>query len=47
MTVIEQTSEEKALHWASIGFTDRANFWATMTLVEEIKKLREELVASK
>jgi hypothetical protein len=40
---IEQTDEEKAQHFASIGFMDRANYYATMVLIKEIKALRESL----
>lgn len=42
--MIQQTDEEKALHFASIGFMDRANFYATMVLIKEIKSLREALI---
>lgn len=40
---IEQTTEEKAIHFASIGMMDRANYYATMVLIEEIKNLRTAL----
>ena len=40
---IEQTDEEKAAHFASIGFMDRANYYATMVLIKEIKELRKSL----
>lgn len=40
---IEQNNEEKAAHFASIGMMDRANFYATMVLIEEIKNLRKSL----
>lgn len=41
---IEQSDEEKAEHFASIGFMDRANFYATKVLIKEIKLLREALI---
>jgi hypothetical protein len=41
--IIEQTLEEKAAHFASIGFMDRANYYATMVLIQEIKNLRKSL----
>jgi hypothetical protein len=40
---IEQTTEEKAVHFASIGMMDRANFYATLVLINEIKELRKVL----
>lgn len=40
---IQQTDEEKAAHFASIGFMDRANYYATMVLIKEIKELRKSL----
>ena len=40
---IEQTIEEKAVHFASIGMMDRANFYATLVLINEIKELRKAL----
>lgn len=40
---IEQTTEEKAAHFASIGMMDRANYYATMVLINEIKELRKAL----
>lgn len=40
---IEQTDEEKALHFASIGFMDHASFYAMQVLIKEIKLLRESL----
>jgi hypothetical protein len=40
---IEQTIEEKAAHFASIGMMDRANYYATMVLIKEIKELRKVL----
>ena len=40
---VEQTLEEKAAHFASIGMMDRANYYATMVLIEEIKNLRQSL----
>jgi hypothetical protein len=40
---IEQTIEEKAAHFASIGMMDRANYYATMVLIDEIKELRKAL----
>ena len=42
--IINQTNEEKALHFASIGMMDYAGFYATMTLIEEIKVLRETIL---
>jgi hypothetical protein len=41
--IIQQTDEEKAEHFASIGFMDRANFYATLVLIKEIKELRKSL----
>ena len=41
---IEQTDEEKAAHFASIGFMDRANYYATMVLINEIKSLRQAIL---
>ena len=41
--IIEQTIEEKAIHFASIGMMDRANFYATLVLINEIKELRKAL----
>lgn len=40
---IEQTVEEKAIHFASIGMMDNANFYATLVLINEIKELRKTL----
>lgn len=40
---VEQTAEEKASHFASIGFMEHANYYATMVLIEEIKNLRQSL----
>lgn len=40
---IEQSNEEKAAHFASIGMIDRANYYATMVLIKEIKELRKSL----
>ena len=40
---IEQSNEEKAAHFASIGMIDRANYYATMVLIEEIKNLKQSL----
>jgi len=40
---IEQTDEEKAQHFASIGFMDRANYYATIVLINEIKELRKTI----
>ena len=40
---IEQTIEEKAAHFASIGMMDRANYYATMVLIKEIKELRKTI----
>ena len=42
--IIQQTDEEKALHFASLGFMDIANFYATQVLITEIRSLREALV---
>jgi hypothetical protein len=39
--IIEQTIEEKAVHFASIGMMDRANFYATLILIQEIKDLKK------
>lgn len=39
--IIKQTIEEKAAHFASIGMMDRANYYATMVLINEIKELRK------
>jgi len=41
--IIQQTLEEKAAHFASIGMIDRANYYATMVLIQEIKELRKSL----
>jgi len=41
---IEQTDEEKAIHFASLGFMDYANFYATKVLISEIKSLREAIL---
>lgn len=41
--IIQQTDEEKAEHFASIGFMDRANFYATLVLIKEVKELRRVL----
>lgn len=41
---IEQTDEEKATHFASIGMMDYASFYAMQVLVKEIKLLRESLL---
>lgn len=40
---VEQTLEEKAAHFASIGFMEHANYYATMVLIQEIKNLRQAL----
>lgn len=40
---IEQTDEDKALHFASIGMMDYASFYAMQVLIKEIKLLRESL----
>lgn len=40
---IEQTIEEKAAHFASIGMMDRANYYAIMVLIKEIKELRKTI----
>lgn len=40
---IQQTDEEKAQHFASIGFMDKANYYATMVLIKEIKELRKSI----
>lgn len=40
---IEQTTEEKAAHFASIGMMDRANYYATIVLINEIKELRKSI----
>jgi hypothetical protein len=40
---IEQTIEEKAAHFASIGMMDRANYYATIVLINEIKELRKTI----
>lgn len=40
---IEQTTEEKAAHFASIGMMDRANYYATIVLINEIKELRKTI----
>ena len=42
--IIEQTNEEKAIHFASLGMMDYAAFYATITLIEEIKLLRKSLL---
>lgn len=42
--IIQQSDEEKAEHFASIGFMDRANFYATKVLICEIRSLREVLI---
>jgi hypothetical protein len=42
--ITEQTNEEKALHFASLGLMDYASFYATVTLIEEIKLLRKSLL---
>jgi hypothetical protein len=44
---IEQTDEEKALHFASIGMMDYASFYATRVLIQEIKHLRESLSSNR
>jgi len=41
--IIQQTDEEKAQHFAAIGFMDSANFYATLVLIKEIKELRRAL----
>jgi hypothetical protein len=41
--IIEQTDEEKAEHFASIGFMEHANFYATKVLIAEIRSLRKNL----
>lgn len=43
MTRIQQTTEEKAEHFASIGMMDRANYYATIVLINEIKELRKTI----
>lgn len=43
MSVIVQNNEEKAAHFASIGFMDHASYYATMVLIEEIKNLRKAI----
>lgn len=40
---VEQTNEEKAAHFASIGFMEHANYYATMVLIQEIKNLKQSL----
>lgn len=40
---IQQTDEEKAIHFASIGMMDRANYYATIVLINEIKELRKSI----
>lgn len=42
--IIQQTNEEKAIHFASLGMMQYASFYATMTLLEEIKLLRETIL---
>jgi hypothetical protein len=41
--IIKQTDEQKAEHFASIGFMEQANFYATKVLIAEIRSLRESL----
>lgn len=40
---VEQNNEEKAAHFASIGFMEHANYYATMVLIQEIKNLKQSL----
>lgn len=42
--IIQQTNEEKAVHFASLGMMHYASFYATMTLIEEIKLLRKTVL---
>lgn len=39
---IEQSDEDKAKHFASIGFMDHASYYAMMVLINEIRSLRED-----
>ena len=39
--IIEQTDEEKAEHFASIGFMEHATFYAMKVMIAEIRSLRE------
>ena len=41
--IINQTNEEKALHFASLGMMEYASFYAMQVLIKEIKLLRESL----
>lgn len=47
MMIITQTNAEKAMHFASLGMMDYASFYATMTLIEEIKMLRKTILDDK
>lgn len=42
--IIEQTNEEKAIHFANLGMMAYATFYSTQVLISEIRLLRETLL---